>query len=253
MTKPALVMIHGLVGSLSYFQPQRLCARAEVQAWELLGYGARRDVEPDRLTLRSQTEHVAHRITRLLRPPVWVLGHSMGGAIAMLLADRHPELVRGVINVEGNFTLKDAFWSSRIIAQRPEDWDQKYRAMQRDPADWLAKCGVALTAERAAWAEEILTWQPAATVYAMSQALVSETGVPAYLEAVQRVLDRGLPLDLIAGEKSAAAWDVPEFVRKASRSYTEMPRVGHLMMLEAPAEFCRLVDSCRSSRSPCRP
>ena len=245
MPKPALVMIHGLVGSLNYFAPEQRISGATVHTCDLLGYGRWQDTAPKDLTLATQLDHVARFIAGLNEQrPVWVLGHSMGGAIAMLLASRHPELVRGVINVEGNFTLDDAFWSSRIVAMPLKDWEADYGTMCSDVPTWLAKCGIAATAQRSGWAEQILAWQPARTVYAMSHALVEETGDPAYLRTVRAAIDRGITLDLIAGEKSAEAWDVPAFVRRAARSHTEQEGAGHLMMLESPGEFCRIVDAC---------
>ena len=244
MAKPTLVLIHGLVGSLSYFRPEQRVKRARVSAWALLGYGDLRGVPADRLTLANQAEYVADCIRDHTDAPVWVLGHSMGGAVAMLLAERFGELVAGIINVEGNFTLKDAFWSTRIVATPPAEWEAQYRAMAADVPAWVVKCGVEPTPTRVEWAREILAWQPARTVYAMARAILNETDDPRYLESVRRVMDRGVPIHLIAGEKSAAAWGVPDFVRAAARSYTEMPRLGHLMMLEAPDEFCRVVDAC---------
>lgn len=244
MPKPILMLVHGLVGSLNYFKPTERITRACVHTCDLLGYGKWKDVPPNRLTLDAQVGHVTRSIVELTDQPAWLLGHSMGGAITMLLADRHPELARGVINVEGNFTLKDAFWSSKIIAQSLTLWEHKYHSMQSDISAWLDACGIAHTDERKEWARQILAWQPAGTVYAMSRALVEQTRKPGYLQAVQNVFEHGTPVHLIAGEHSADAWDVPSFVRQAARSYTEMPGVGHLMMLEAPDEFCRAVDLC---------
>ncbi|WP_227744214.1 alpha/beta fold hydrolase [Yersinia kristensenii] len=43
--------------------------------------------------------------------PVHVIGHSVGGAVAVLFARRYPEMTRSLTSVEGNFTLSDAFWS----------------------------------------------------------------------------------------------------------------------------------------------
>ena len=82
----------------------------------------------------------------------------------------------------------------------------------------------------------------------MSRAIVEETRDPDFMQAVQAVVDVGLPIHLIAGERSAAAWDVPDFVRRAAHSYTEQPDAGHLMMLEAPDAFCRIVDECLHTR-----
>ena len=78
--------------------------------------------------------------------------------------------------------------------------------------------------------------------------LVAETRQPGYLQAVRRVMNSGRPVHLIAGQNSAAAWDVPDFVRTVAASYTEQPGVGHLMMLEDPQAFCRSVDGCLPNR-----
>ena len=160
----------------------------------------------------------------------------------MLLADQHPNLVRGMINVEGNFTLKDAFWSRKIAAKRPQEWSHEYQALQSDIPAWVERCGVSPTPQHVEWCRELLSNQPACTVYAMSKAILVETQEPGYLQAVHRVVDRGLPIHLIAGERSADAWDVPEFVRMAAASYTVIPETGHLMMLEEPDAFCKVVD-----------
>ncbi len=243
MDKPTLVMIHGLVGSLRYFDPQARLSGATVIAEDLLGYGRQRDFPPDRLTLAAQADHIAQRIDELSGERVWLLGHSMGGAVAVLAADRRPERLCGFINVEGNFTEKDAFWSRKIVEKQPDEWAEEYRQMQADPAGWLERCDVEPDPERTAWAEHTLEHQPATTVYAMANALLNETLCPGYLDTVRRLLDRGLPMHLVAGAKSGADWDVPTFVRVAAASYTEQPTVGHLMMLEDPDGFCDII-SC---------
>ena len=82
-------------------------------------------------------------------------------------------------------------------------------------------------------------------MYAMSSAIVRETASPAYRDCVRRVVERICPVHLVAGEQSAADWDVPDFVRRAARSYTEQPGAGHLMMLEDPDAFCQIVNEIR--------
>ncbi len=241
MTQPVLVMIHGLMGSLVYFEPERRIRGAEVHAPSLLGYGEERGADVARLTLQSQAEHVARYLAERTRGEVWVVAHSMGGAVATVLLDQFPDRIVGLINHEGNFTLKDAFWSRAIAAMDLEAWRREFARMGADPAGWLARSGIAVTPERLAWAAHIPDRQPAETVQAMSRAVVAETGAPAYLEAVRRIVDRGIPIHLVAGERSAASWDVPDFVRRAARSYSEIPGAGHLSMLEAPDAFCSML------------
>ncbi len=239
---PMLVMIHGLIGSLDYFDPGERIGEARVVTLDLLGYGSLAGAPIRGLTLAGQAEHVVGRVRALPDETVWLLGHSMGGAVAMLVADRIPDRIAGVINVEGNFTLKDAFWSARIAEQGLEDWTRDYRRMQCDCAGWLQKCGIEPSDERIRRAEAVFANQPAETVYAMSNAIVRETAAPAYLDCVRRVVERSCAVHLVAGERSAADWDVPDFVRQAARSYTEQPGAGHLMMLEDPDAFCQIVN-----------
>ena len=242
MHEPALVMIHGLVGSLHYFDPQSRVAHATVLNVDLLGYGARRHVPPDRLTLDAQAEHVIGFLETLGDENLWLLGHSMGGAVAMLAADRRPARLRGIINVEGNFTRPDTFWSQKIIQQRPDQWAESYRRMCDRVPETLERWGVSATPQRLHWAAHILNHQPAGTVHAMARALVEETAPPAYLEAIRRVVER-VPVHLLAGERSADAWGVPDFVRAAAASDHVQAEAGHLMMLERPDAFCAIVDS----------
>ncbi|MCH8054391.1 MAG: alpha/beta hydrolase [Planctomycetes bacterium] len=239
---PMLVMIHGLMGSLDNFDAGERIGEARVAMPDLLGYGSQAGVQTRGLTLAGQAEHVVGLIRALPDETVWLLGHSMGGAVAMLVADRIPDRIASVINVEGNFTLKDAFWSARIAEQGFEDWTRDYRRMQCDCAGWLQECGIKPSDERIRCAEAVFANQPAETVYAMSHAIVRETAAPAYLDCVRRVVERGCPVHLVAGERSAADWDVPDFVRRAARSYTEQPGAGHLMMLEDPDAFCQIVN-----------
>ncbi len=235
-----LVMIHGLIGSLDYFDPDDRIGGARVATPDLLGYGSRADAPIRGLTLAGQAEHMVGLIRALPDETVWLLGHSMGGAVAMLVADQIPDRIAGVINVEGNFSLKDAFWSARIAEQGLEDWTRDYRRMQCDCTGWLQECGIEPSDERIRRAEAVFANQPADTVYAMSNAIVRETAAPAYLDCVRRVVERSCPVHLVAGERSAADWDVPDFVRRAARSYTEQPGAGHLMMLEDPDAFCQI-------------
>ncbi len=243
MNEPTLLMIHGIVGSLHYFDPQSRMPGVNVINEDLLGYGRYIDFGAERLTLAAQADHVARCIDELPTQGIWLLGHSMGGAVAVLAADLRPDRVCGIINVEGNLTEKDTFWSKKIAAKTPEQWELEYREMVAGPGRWIARCGVKTDQQRTAWTRQILDNQPAATLYAMSKALLEETLCPEFLNTVRRVLDRGIPMHLVAGAKSAADWGVPDFVRQAAASYTEQPDAGHLMMLEAPDAFCEIVAS----------
>jgi pimeloyl-ACP methyl ester carboxylesterase len=240
--RPQLLMIHGLLGSLDYFEPGRYLPGIDVHTPDLIGYGRRRS-EEEGIALPGQADVLARYLREEIGRPAWLLGHSVGGAVAMMVADRVPELVCGLISVEGNFTLRDAFWCARIAALDEQAWALEYGAMEDAPAAWLEKSGIEASDERIAWARDILEHQPYATVQRMARSVVLETGAPGFLEQVRRVLVRGTDFYLLGGEQSAAGWDVPEWVLAAARQVLVQPRAGHMMMLEDPRNFCRIVGS----------
>ena len=243
METPTLITIHGIIGSLRYFGPNTRMPRLRAVTGDLLGYGRYSEARVSRLTLSTQADHVVRWIDEVPDGDLWLLGHSMGGAIAVLAAEKRLPRIRGVINVEGNLSEKDTFWSSKIATTDPHQWAERYQAWVEDPSSWLTSAGIEPNPERAAWAKQLLENQPASTLYHMSKAILAETLCPEYLETVRRLLDDGLTMHLIAGAKSADGWGVPEFVRDAAASYTEQPDTGHCMMLEAPDQFCAIVES----------
>lgn len=237
-----LLMIHGLLGPIDYFGPARYLPGIDIHAPDMIGYGLRRS-EDAGIDLPGQAAELARILRDEVKQPAWLLGHSVGGAVAMMVADREPELVRGLISVEGNFTLRDAFWCARIAALGEEEWAAEYGAMEDAPAAWLEKSGIEAYDERIAWARDILGNQPYSTVQRMARSVVAETGKSDWLDLVRRVLVRDTPLYLLGGEQSAAGWDVPEWVLAAARQVLVQPKTGHMMMLEDPRNFCRIVAS----------
>lgn len=236
-----LVMIHGLMGSIDYFSPGARMAGVSVHTPDLIGYGSLADADARSITLDNQAASVIRYMEEQVGEPSWLLGHSVGGAIAMLVAAKAPNLVRGLISVEGNFTLNDAFWCRKIAALSDEAWRAEHQLMLDDPAAWLQNSGITLSPQRIAWANDILRNQPPSTIAAMARVVVKETGSPEFLQHAHVVIANGTPLHLLAGERSAPGWDVPDWVKRASLSYVVQPDTGHMMMLEQPEAFSDIV------------
>lgn len=54
-----------------------------------------------------------------------IIGHSMGGLVALLYAEKYTELVKGFINIEGNLASEDCFFSRRIAGYGPGGFTRK--------------------------------------------------------------------------------------------------------------------------------
>ena len=98
-TRPTLLLLHGWTASadLQFFTAyQTLAEHYSFVAVDHHGHG--RGV---RTPAMYELEHAADDAAAVVRElgvgPVITIGYSMGGPISMLLARRHPELVRGVI------------------------------------------------------------------------------------------------------------------------------------------------------------
>ena len=238
-----IALIHGLLAPLGCFRAlEGMIEAAEARSIHLPGYGDNRALSLEGLTLSSQAWFAARAIEEMGWKRTWVLGHSVGGAVTMLLADQRPDLVEGIINAEGNFTLGDAFWSSRIAKMPADDWAAEYAGMEADPVAWMARGDIGNSPQAREWTIDMLASQPAKTIQAVARAVIAETTPPTYLAALRRFVDRGTPLHLLAGERAASGWHVTDWARAAAKSYTIMPNTGHMMMMEAPKEFCRVID-----------
>ncbi len=97
----ALLLIHGLGCSGVYFQPlqRRLAANFTVYTPDLPGHGQSAKPETTMWRLCELTDWIAGLIRELrLERPI-IVGHSLGGGIAVDLAARYPQHVRGAVLV----------------------------------------------------------------------------------------------------------------------------------------------------------
>jgi pimeloyl-ACP methyl ester carboxylesterase len=111
-----VVLVHGLGESALGFEP--LLARPELSAWELAapdlpGYGRTAWPAGGPPGLVDLADAIASWLRERYSSPVTLLGHSMGGVVALLLAERHPELVAALLDVEGNKSRDDCAFSGR--------------------------------------------------------------------------------------------------------------------------------------------
>ena len=107
---PPLVILHGLLGSSRNWQTagRELAETYHVFTLDLRNHGA--SPHDDEMTYEAMVSDVISWLDAQGLPLVTLLGHSMGGKAAMLLACRHPERVARLIVVD--IAPKDYFWAA---------------------------------------------------------------------------------------------------------------------------------------------
>ncbi len=115
---PALVYLHGLGESGLCFErlarhPALATCRHVIP--DLPGYG-RSPWPAQPLDLLAVADWLAVWLGAREHGPVILVGHSMGGVLGVILAERHPEVVRALVNIEGNVSLGDCVFSGQAAA-----------------------------------------------------------------------------------------------------------------------------------------
>lgn len=105
---PPLVLVHGLGGSTALWSKvaPALAEELRVVAYDLRGSG--RTPATGATTLDELVGDLHRLVDRLALAPVLVMGHSIGGSVALAHAAAHPEQVRAVVGVGALSGLPDA-------------------------------------------------------------------------------------------------------------------------------------------------
>ncbi|MDX1503389.1 MAG: alpha/beta hydrolase [Thermoanaerobaculia bacterium] len=122
--RPPVLFVHGLGDSGLGFE--ELAGSPRLAAWprwapDLAGYGRRRR-SGSPASLSDHADQLAAWLEGSGAPPCAVVGHSMGGVVALLLAERHPGRVAALVDVEGNKSQGDCGFSGRTLGWTVESF-----------------------------------------------------------------------------------------------------------------------------------
>jgi pimeloyl-ACP methyl ester carboxylesterase len=231
-----LVFLHG-AGSLgqNWTGPFPFLAQSHrVLVPDLPGHGESGRIPPgfDWPALVRSTQEFLRRTTS---PPVDLVGHSLGGTLALSLSSRYPSLVRRLVVLAPAIRSSAKGMESEIFPARPATWTGRL-FRRRD---------VALsTLPRLPATEALRRWNQARQI--ARQWLASG----ALLVEVEKIR---APCLVLWGEEDAIA-PVSEAPALASRlrngRYRILPGEGHMLHLERPALFTSLVEDFLDTARP---
>ena len=242
-----LVLIHGLATTRWIWElvTPALARRRRVITLDVPGFGESPPVD-DGFSLEDVADRIARGLAaRRIRGPYDLVGHSLGGAVATVLAATRPALVRRLVLVApaGFGTVPSPV--SRIVAASADPLLAARRALA--PAvdfGWGRRLLLAVAAaDGAAIPPAIARQMVGASANAQRTAAALDTIATASIESV--LASTHVPLGLIWG-----SWDltVPRrhlaAVRRArpDAEVELIARAGHVPMLECPDAFAAALE-----------
>lgn len=111
---PVVVLLHGITSSSATWAPviPSLAERAFVIAPDMLGHGDSDKPRAD-YSLGALASHLRDLITQLGHNHVTVVGHSLGGGVAMQFAYQYPELCGRLVLVSSGGLGREVSWVLR--------------------------------------------------------------------------------------------------------------------------------------------
>ncbi|HBB33454.1 MAG TPA: alpha/beta hydrolase [Cyanobacteria bacterium UBA8803] len=263
-----LVFIHGWLLSRNYWQPliERLAPDYQCLVYDLRGFGDSQP-QPDKtqITPSKLKCELPNAVAASLSPPsytlaayakdlevllqkldighAWLIGHSLGGSIALWGASVASERVKGVIclNAGGGIYLKEGFERFRAVGKSLVKRRPRWLCYLPLIDLWLARAQVARPLARRWGKQRIIDFVVADPEAALRTLLDSTTEAEVH-RLPQVVSQLKQPVYFIAGANDTIM--EPKYVRHLAsfhklfqdfgENVIEIPNCGHLAMVEQP-------------------
>ena len=236
---PTLLLIHGLGCSLKYwncvFDAQEL-SHYRILAVDLPGFGLSEKPESYDYQLPTQGRLIFKLLRVLQIREFSLIGHSMGGAIAILMALQQPQLIQKLLVIEPNLHADNAELSRKIIKYTEAAFIERYEEFRLSAIDTVKHWFVDLQQrDLDEYIDELLK-STAISMYRSASSLLSETSEPGL---AGRFRQMNIPRHFVIGEETTKVKPIPEEFLNGGVNTIVVPGVGHMMMVDKPALFTR--------------
>lgn len=224
-----VLFVHGL-GCASSFDYPRAAASEHLAGHrrilvDLLGFGYSDKPAGGDFSLARHADTLAALVRSLKLKRLTIVGHSMGGAVAILLADRIRDRVKALVLTEANLDAGGGFFSRKIAAFSPADYEAsghgRITAEARDGGNltWAATLGASSPRAVHAGASDLVrgqtpSWRELLYSFPFPKTyLFGENSLPDPDQAV--LAQNGVTVGVIPGAGHNLAHENPEGLARA--------------------------------------
>ncbi len=265
-SETTVVFVHGWLLSQGYWQPviDRLNPDFQCLSYDLRGFGessqglaGRSPVtathlsnDPTPFSLEAYAQDLGALLAALDLNSVWLVGHSLGGSVALWAAKLFPQRVQGVVcvNAGGGMYLPDEFARFRqagqqVVRWRPP-WLKAVPLINRAFASMMVHKPLALH-----WGEQRLTDLLAADAAAAQGVLLESTTEAEVHRLPQVVASLEQPAYFVAGAQDPVM--ETKYVQhlasfhplfdSSEGNVAVLPECGHMAMVEQPEALANII------------
>lgn len=251
--RSVLVCIHGWLLSRAYWQPlmQQLNPDISCLAYDLRGFGDSTQqlsnrcngLETSTYGLTAYAQDLNALLDTLELDQVWLMGHSLGGSIALWAAYLFPDRIKGVIcvNAGGGIYIHKAFEKFRSAGQQMVGWRPHW--LQHLPLlPWVFANIMVTQTLSYRWGQQRLIDFLRADSDAATQSLLESTTEQEVHQLPQIVSQLSQPVYFITGEQDTVMEpryvqhlaSFHRFFHQGKQAVVEFEKCGHFAMLEQP-------------------
>jgi len=228
-----LVFLHGFGSTKEDFADgagHPALAGRPVPAFDAPGCGATRCSDLSAVTIPFLVAVTAEVLAAMGIARFHLVGHSMGGLTALLLADRNPSAVAGLVDIEGNLAPEDCFLSRQIVSHPHAD----PRHFLAEFADRVGRSGEASSALYASGLTHKVRAEAVRPIFE-SMVDLSDHG-----DLMRRFLAQPFPWMFMYGEQNRSLSYLPDLAHHGVE-LAEIPHSGHWpMYANAPEMWSRI-------------
>jgi len=231
-----VVWVHGLGESGLCFEGivthPRLGGRRHLIP-DLPGYGRSAPQAPPQ-DFASLADHLVAWLDVRGEGQVDLVGHSLGGVIVLILAERHPDRVRRLVDVDGNKSAADCVYSGRALEWSSDDFVRGgFDALRADIGEAAGSDPAVLGYVRS------LALTDGSTFRAHAEELVRLSGLE---ELAHRLSALEIPARYIAGVPGGAPPRSLALLHAAGLEPIRVEPSGHWPFVDQPDDFAEILE-----------